>query len=560
MIEIKSTVAWLYVYDIDGKCTLPLGAVKVKDRVYRLPHTPYHISYVVDNNKLSNKEMISNWHKEFKKHDNQNLENIMKLLKSNETKYVPELKKTFSKSKMNLWDMLMNHQVLTTYLALRNNSYGIFFDMGAGKTLTSLQIASIRLEKQQTESVLIVAPAPLMRPVWESHLTMIRDRYNKDITYEVLDGTRLDRIKQLKETKSMFYIINYEMLAKLHAALVAKGFNMLIFDESTRIKNNKAKTTTVALDLAARMRYKLVLSGTPIQTTELDIHSQIAVLEQGSFFNPLPMNFYAFRNKWFYQPNNYKFAPFLLRKDKKEELNKAIYSMSIRYKAEECIQLPPISIQKLYFDMDKTQKGIYKSIKDNLITYISNHNVQAHIAITKLMKLAEVTSGFVIDDSGKAVRFSNNPKLDMVEELVEEINDKTVIFCRFKETIKILKHRLSQTKHVVTYFGEDTKKSKEEALHKFEHDKDTKVFIAQLASGGFGLNLQFAHHMIFCELDYLNYKQSLARIRRNGQLHKCFAYILMGKNTIDEDMFNLAQNKDNNAEAVLKTIMRRLTN
>jgi len=534
--------------------------MKVKDNIYRIPNTLFNFNYVTQKNTTKELNKIKTaWKEEYIKYDNKNLKKTMEYLKLNEEEAIRKIKTNLKARGLELWPFLYNHQIICTYLCLKNNGYGLFLDMGGGKTKTSLQIANLRMERDNSEATLIVCPANIMRPVWESQINELADWVkDKTLTCEVLDGTYEERVALLKNKTPKFFILNYEMLMKLLPELINKRFNMLIFDESTRIKNPQAQATKAAQELAKRARYKLILSGTPIANKELDIHSQLNTIQLSSLYNPLPLNYYAFKNTYFAKAFNRPFAPWILRRDRREELNNAIYSMAIKYSRYECKDLPPVVTQIIPCQMTKDQARAYVSLKDKVLTEIKGKAIKAQIALTKLLRLSQVTSGFSVDIHGNTVKFDVQPKLDTVCELVEEIPDKVIIFCRFVETIKELKRRLGD--QAVEYYGEINKTEKNKNLHKFEHD-NKKVLIAQIQSGGVGLNLQYASYIIFCETDWssMNYEQAVARIQRDGQkADKCTVYVCMCPETIDQHLYEVIKEKKSSADKVLKTVMKGL--
>lgn len=563
MIQLKATRSWIYIKHLNGDIPVfPCRVKEVKKDVYKIPNTPFHINFMLGKNEVQDKEdTYKEWRDDFAKYDNRNLKQIMEHLKTNEGTVVDKIIQNHKDKDIFLWPFLYKHQVICTHLGLMNNGYGLFLEMGSGKSVVSLQIATARLKKGNTDAVLIVSPANIMRPVWETQINTIKQWTNEpSLTCEILDGTKDERIMQLLNSKANFFVINYEMLEKMEPYLINKGFNMIIFDESTRIKNIKAHSTRTALELSRRTRYKLILSGTPIANKELDIHCQVNTLQYSSNYNPLYLNYYAFRNHYFMKLNNRPFAPLILKKDKREELTNSIYAQAIRYSKKECIDLPPVITQIVPCQMTKEQITSYLDLKEKIITEIRGHEIKAQFAITKILRLAQITSGFSNDIHGNAVRFSIQPKLDTVCDLVEDIPSKVIIFCRFKETIKALKERLGN--QALTYFGEVSKKDKNNNLLKFENE-DYKVLIAQTQSGGIGLNLQFASYIIFCELDWssMNYEQAVSRIHRDGQkADKCTVYVCMCPKTIDEHLYEVIKEKKNTADKALKTVMRSLVN
>ena len=556
-IKIKITPSWIQVIpDNVKKVNLPYRVARTKN-YYKIPNTLLNYVHLSNYNSIENprKTQIA-WKKHFVEHDNHNLLALMEKLKTNEQKGLIHINKKVGSE---LWSFLYNHQKITAYLSLVNNSYGLFLDMGAGKTIAALQVAYIRLARRQTDRVLIVAPANVMT-VWTDEIQRLEQEYNiTGFDYQLLVGSKAQRIEILKKTNNKVYIINYEMVATLEKEIREKNFNMFILDESARVKDPSTQVTKSLTTIAEGIRYKLLLTGTPIKNTSLDIQPQMNILQNSGIYQPFPENYYAFRASYFRQKYKKKFAPWVLDKENDVKVNKLIYSTAIRYESDECTTLPKLVKQNIEFEMSPEMVTYYDSIKENIITTIKGKEVKTKIALTKIMKLAQITSGFISDSKGTNIRLNKSPKLDIIEELISETKEKVVIFCKFRETILMLKERIG--KEAVLYYGGMTHAQKERAKEEFKNNPKKRIFISQIKSGGVGLNLQkTSHYTIFCELDYssADYDQAVKRTHRNGQEHKCIVINIICKNSIDVHLLDIINSKRSSAAQILRTVIRKL--
>lgn len=557
MNTIEYNASWI---KITGKDKLNLPYQVKRTRPVIIPNTPYNFHYIMSRNTFKNikhkQEFYELWHKNYLKTDNQNRKEYMETYKTNQAETANKIKESLKQQNINFYDFLYDHQVITSFLALKNCSYGMFLQQGTGKTFAALQVADIRLQKKHTKAVLIVCPANIVS-VWENELNKLYLLY-KDPRFKpcTLYDTSLEvRQSKLMNSKAKFFIINYDVLFKMKDTILKHGgINMLIFDESTAIKNREAKVTQAAMDLARHVRYKLLLTGTPIANTPLDLHSQVAILENSSYYLPFNLNYFAFRNKYFKRWNDSNWSKWYLKKGCDKTINTLLYTMAIRYTREECLTLPPLVFQDIYCPMSPEQKEIYIKIKNRLLSQLDNLHDPAK-QLNVVMKLPQITTGFIFDTDHNANWMPVPEKLNTCLTLIEEINDKVVVFARFRPTLERLKKELGNKAEL--YYGGINKTQKDKTILNFTKG-DTQVLLVQLQSGSKGLNLQEnCSNVIFIERDYspVEFDQAVARIYRQGQKQKTIIYNLICKNTIDMHLIEVYKDKCKTSESVLKTIL-----
>lgn len=419
---------------------------------------------------------------------------------------------------------LLKHQQTACEILKRYNAYALFMDMGTGKTITMLSHIKYLIENKDVKNVLIVAPKSTMA----SWLTDI-DKF------DVLDTEKLN---------IAITVINYDKVWR--DSFEHQKWDCIVLDESHFIKNRSSKRGKFLINKALECKYRYILTGTPINNGRLEeIYAQLTFLypkKQGRnvICELLGLNYYQFLDRYavldqFYKPYRY------LRVD---ELQDIINSVSFHVKKDDVLNLPTKhEPQKI----DVLSNGVlyYKIAKNSCDL---EHNIYCENAASKLIKLRQICSGFVIDYDNNIVDL-NTDKIDILKELITKINDRVVIFCDFRYSITKVSKLLESMKLKHLILNGDTKDKSIWQL--FQKDDSYKAIILQYTSGSQGINLYKCNHTIYYEptLSSNLYEQSKDRTHRNGQTKECFYYNLCSVGTIEEHIYKALSNyKDFNSK------------
>lgn len=183
-------------------------------------------------------------------------------------------------------------------MAETHKGFGLLFEMGCGKTLTAIMIAGTAYQMGKVEKVLVVAPTSVCS-VWPKDFAEFAD-FKANI--KVLLGDKNRRLKLLNDLDNFPFkalkvaVINYESTWRegIFDALYEWNADMIICDESQRIKSHDAEQSKAMHKLGDQAKYKLILSGTPVQNNAIDLYSQYRFLDPTIFGT----NFYQFRNRY----------------------------------------------------------------------------------------------------------------------------------------------------------------------------------------------------------------------------------------------------------------------
>lgn len=441
-----------------------------------------------------------------------------------------------------------------------NKGFGLLFEMGCGKTLTAIAIAGAAYAAGKIERLLVVAPTSVVA-VWPKEL---QEYAEFKYTCRTLLGDKASRLKQLSDLEKFPFkalkvaVINYESTWRdgIFEALQEFDADMIIADESQRIKTHDAAQSKAMHQLGDQARYKLILSGTPVQNNAIDIYSQYRFLDPTVFGK----NFYQFRNRYAImggfnrrQIVGYKDMDDLIRRE---------HSIAFRITKEEAIDLPEQTFETRHIQMDKKLADLYQRIKrDSYAEIESGGQITATTVLTKLLRLQQLAGGFLVTDDAAKPQLVSTAKLealsDIVQDYVVDGGKKLVIFARFvpevKAIIDLMKKVLPDRKKAVSIYGEIKKEDRGAIVQQFQTDSDTVVFIGQIDTAGTGVTLTAADTCVYYSknFNYAAYEQSLSRIHRIGQRNTCTYIDLVMEKTVDE-MINRALAKK---EDIAKTVV-----
>ena len=320
---------------------------------------------------------------------------------------------------------------------------------------------------------------------------------------------------------------------------------MIICDESHKIKSHNIAASKSIHKLGEKTMYRLILTGTAITNKAIDIFSQYKFLEPKIFGK----SFYTFRNHYFDMVGYGNHTP-VLKESMKDELKDKIHSIAFVAKKSECLDLPETTEIIRKVELEPYAMNTYKHLVRDSFAELKNSEVTVTNVLTKILRLSQLTGGFLGDDEGKKVHQISKAKLNALEDIIDDVTSsgkKLVIMARFIPEIEAIKKLLN--KSIIT--GEI--KNRADEIAKFQNDVDVLVFIGQIATAGLGITLTAASTMVFYSLDYSmsNFEQAKARIHRTGQKENCTYIYLIASNTVDEKIMKALKNKVNLAKSLI---------
>ena len=430
----------------------------------------------------------------------------------------------------------------------KSKSAAILAEMGTGKTLISIGIAGYLYLQKEINKLLIVAPLSITK-VWEEEFQKFADF---DYQLEVLEGptkAKSETLRNLFGTKLQVAVVNYESCWRMEKEIALWKPDMIICDESSKIKNPQAKQSKALHRLGKMSKHNIILTGTPVTNNPLDFFSQYKFLDESIFGG----SYYSFRARYAimggygnYQVVGYKNLP---------ELTEKAHSIAFRITKKEALDLPEQVDVTRHVELEPMARAIYNQVERDSYAELSQGEVVVRNVLTKLLRLSQITGGYIKDEFSEIEEQVSSAKLNALEEIIEECLDadkKVVVFARFISEIDAITKMLKHYGIKYSLIRGDVKDRASE-VEKFQNDKDVKVFVGQLQTTGMGLTLTASDTAVFYSLSYnfADYEQAKARIHRIGQKNNCTYIHLIAKKTIDEKVMEALTKKKNIADLVV---------
>jgi len=454
---------------------------------------------------------------------------------------------------------LFNHQKEAIKFLTHNKGIGaVYHEIGMGKTLTALETFT-RLKKLNKRLCLyVVCPLSLIEGAWGEDIKKFTKYHYRNLHEK--------RKRKQKKPPFDIYIVNYEWL--LHNDLLQhvglSQDSMIVIDESAKMKNNKAAITKKLLDINHHFAYRIIMSGTPAPNIETEYWAQMSFLNYGIFH----YKFNAFKNQFFHlsRGNQVMQGQFMTRATareifshgweyaitdkKREELMLCIKPYCHYAEKEKCLDLPDRIDEVRDIYMHPKQAGIYNQMKKHCIAEIEGQDIVAQVALTKIMKLRQITSGFAFDDHGVARAIDGgSPKIAELQSIIEQTGKKQlIIWCQFHWEIEALRQIIGNCS---VLYGKVPANKRQDEIDKFKSGEN-RFLIAHPKSAGHGLTFVNCNIEIFFSFSY-SYEelvQAKGRIHRYGQVKKCLYIYLICKDTIDSVIYKVLQNKLSSQEII----------
>ena len=415
-------------------------------------------------------------------------------------------------------------------------------DMGLGKTVQTLALLQNVKDTNEGSISLLVMPTSLIYN-WEKEAEKFTPKL------KILNYTGVRRNKDVSVFPHYDLVITSYGIVRQDIELLQEFyFNYIILDESQVIKNPDSNIARAVKEL--KSSYKLILTGTPIENTTMDLWSQM------EFLNPGLLGTKAFFKNNFQLP---------IEKRQDEVQSKKLYTiikpfLLRRNKSQVATDLPEKIESVRYCTMTEEQESAYEEVKSGYRNEIMNHIDSSGLGksqflllqgLTKLRQIANHPA--MVDAEYKA----ESGKLEEISHMLTSAmnkNHKILVFSQFVKHLTIISDYLNEKQIEYCYLDGSTK-DREAQVNKFQNDDSIKVFLISLKAGGLGLNLTKAEYVFLLD-PWWNpaiEAQAIDRAHRIGQKNTVFTYRFITKNTVEEKIMLLQQNKRKLASDLITT-------
>lgn len=449
---------------------------------------------------------------------------------------------------------------------MRGKGFGLLFEMGCGKTLTAIAIAGQGYKLGKVKKLLVVAPTSVVS-VWPKEF----DEY-ADFPYIVraMQGTARKKVEALssisyavkafREEPLQVAVINYESAWRVNEdkpnesifdRLMAWKPDMVICDESQKIKTNTTEQSKAMHKIGDIAKYKLILSGTPIQNSAMDIWSQYRFLDSTVFGD----NFYKFRARYAVM-GGFNGKQVIGTRDI-DILTEKAHSIASRVTKEDALDLPEKTFLNREVELSPKERKIYDQIRRECYAEIEGGEITAALITTKLLRLQQITGGFAQFDDEPFPTQIGNSKLKELESIVDDYvidsGKKLVVFATFTAEIKAICKMLENKKVKYGMINGSVKQECRGAIVEEFQKGSTMVMVGQIEAAGTGITLHAASCVVYYSLthNYATYAQSTDRIHRIGQHYPCTYIHLVCPKTNDMRILKNLERKEELAKSIV---------
>jgi SNF2 family DNA or RNA helicase len=496
------------------------------------------------------------------------------------------------------------HQLYSFVHSYYNPRSSLLLDPGLGKSGVVINLVRyLKFLGDENHKTLLIVPKVILKKWYRE----IKFHAKDDLSVVIVDGSLPKKRKQL-QTEADIHVMTYGSAAGVKAytkkeetngsALISMAdlivntldYGIMVVDESHNLLSPTSNKTKTCLKLSKKAARRIIMTGTASLGNPMHLYGQLKFLGE---YNA--ESYWHYRNKFltFFDEKRRMVAGYRSL----DILQRRLSRTSVVYKAEDCLDLPPLNIIDTSFTLSNQQKKDYNDLIMSTAAELEKkiNITEVATATARITKLLQITSGFMYQSNKNpkicegcphqyncesvgikpytsrclvsrtpppvtTFRYQDNPKRDMLEELLNSITvsdtNKVVIWARYTEELNLIQELAeNMSLGFVRVDGSKTIKEVDDNIEKFSHDEDCRIYLGQIATG-IGIDLVSANYTIYYSLDYDlgHYEQSLYRNHRIGQSRPVTVYRLLAEHSIEEFIAASLSLKKNIASALTSHI------
>ena len=456
------------------------------------------------------------------------------------------------------------HQLKALEMSWDKKVFAYFMEMGTGKSKVLIDNISMLYDKGKINGALIIAPKGVYKNWFADQIpTHMADHIEKTVVLWESSKNKEAEYKKLFESSDnlQILIMNVEALSTKKGKTFAWKFlnchtSMMAVDEATTIKNPGAQRTKNIIELGENVKYKRILTGSPVTKSPLDLFTQCYFLDPWLLDQ---QSYYAFRVRYAKMRSinvSGRQVQIVVGYRNLGELTEKIKNFSYRCLKDDCLDLPSKTYMKRIIELTDEQKKLYKQMKEKALAVLNGKMVTSMTVITQMMRLHQITCGHFKSDDGDVQKVKSK-RLDELLNVLDEVEGKAIIWAHYRHDIESIVEEVKK-KHgddsILTYYGDTSTEDRQKAIEKIQDlSSPVRFLVGTPQTGGYGITLTAASTMIYYSngYDLEKRQQSEARIDRIGQ-NKPMTYIdIIAEETIDEKIVEALRRKINLATEIM---------
>lgn len=407
-----------------------------------------------------------------------------------------------------------------------------FNEAGTGKTSAAIWAADYLMNQGLIKRVLVICPLSIMQSAWQADL--FKTAMHR--TCAIAHGSSKKR-KKVIQAPYEFVVINYDGVNSELATLHQQDFDLIIVDEANAYKNATTLRWKSLSKLIRPSTYVWMMTGTPASQSPVDAFGLAKIINPAG----VPKYVTAWKDVVMTQITPFKWHP---KPNARDNVFKALQP-AIRYEKAQCLDLPELMYQTREVPLTGQATAYYKELVKEMQIQTAGETISTVNAAAALTKLLQLSGGAVYTDDHNIIEFDISPRLNVLQEVLDEALNKVIIFVPYKHTIQVLQNHLN--KHHVSnaiISGDVSANERARIFNSFQTSENPHVLIIQPQAASHGVTLTAADTVIFWSpvMSVETYLQCIARIDRVGQKNKMTVIHLQGSE-VERRMYRMLQGK-----------------
>ncbi len=415
-------------------------------------------------------------------------------------------------------------------------------DMGTGKTAVAISL----ILQRQHRHVLIVSPKSCM-DVWPKELAKFSptDYHPLVLRTHATAAKKSEYVRRYLAAKpgERMVVVNYETLWRMDG--LEDAFDCLIMDECDYVKNAESQANQFLYNL--QVPWRMGLTGTPNPNGPFELFGQFKLLDPGVFgvaYSRFEQTYGIVSNDPFHHVVGYKDM---------DTFKEKVASITIQVKRRDVLKhLPPV--EHVIRTGEFADRRPYDQLKDEFVTYVKENVVDGTLALPRLLRLEQLTSGFVQTGPDSYERWDYT-KMNLLREVLAHVpqEEKSVVFCRFRPDLDAVQEVCTE---LGIACGEVS--GEKNQLVNATYPAHFRCMAVQMRAGGRGVDLTPASYGVYYSTGFSggDFEQTLARQDRDGQTKPVTYYHLHVYRTVDQRKYRALLDKQDAAEAILSLARR----
>jgi SNF2 family DNA or RNA helicase len=433
-----------------------------------------------------------------------------------------------------IFPSVFDHQKsVSSYLSIRSRAF-CFSEMGTGKSASAIWAADYLMNMGVIKRALIVCPISVMDTAWRADVLKTAMHRSVGIAYHKSDKNF--RAKVISGDYE-FVITNYDGVGVMEKEIADARFDLIIGDEANGWKNASTKRWRTLSRLILPSTRLWLMTGTPASQSPIDAYGLAKLVSPYR----VPKFATAWRDRVMQQQSRFRWTARPTAKD-------AVFSVlqpAIRFTKKECLTLPDVVYQTREVPLTPQVEKYYKLLKQQMLMEVAGEEISAVNAAAKMNKLLQVSGGCVYTDGRNIVEFDVSPRLAVLDEVLEETENKTLIFVPYIHTIEVLVKYLTVKGYSVEVIkGDVNANERARIINAFQQDENPKILVIQPQAAQHGVTLTAASTVVFWSpvMSAETYMQCVGRADRVGQKAKVSVVNLVGSEA-EKRIADLVQGK-----------------